>query len=216
MKTLHTDCADQLSFGKARAQRGVVLLTAMIALVIISLAALSLVRSVDTKSVIAGNLAFKQSAALAAEMGVEQAIVWLSANKLNLDASSPGNGYYALRYPGGSPCDLTGNATPADTTDNVGWAGSSAGSACGMNAAPVTMTLPAGYQAWMVVNRMCAAAGSADDACEPFKGADSGTKRSGAHKSAPKKQYHYRVIVRVDGPRNTASFAQTVIILPSY
>lgn len=56
-------------------QRGVVLFFALIALVAMSLAAVALIRSVDTSTLIAGNLAFKQATKNSAEAGIEAAIV---------------------------------------------------------------------------------------------------------------------------------------------
>ena len=89
-------------------QRGVVLFLALIALVALSLAAVALIRSVDTSTLIAGNIAFKQSATNSADAGVESAIAWLkgvqSANSnINVltNAAHPfnitntANGYYS-------------------------------------------------------------------------------------------------------------------------
>ena len=57
---------NNLSFSRteyrgAGTQRGLVLFFALIALVAMSLAALALVRSVDTSTLISGNLAFRQA-----------------------------------------------------------------------------------------------------------------------------------------------------------
>ncbi len=62
---------------KANRQRGVVLFLALIALVVMSLAAVALIRSVDTNTLIAGNLSFRQSATLAGDVGIEAAIARL-------------------------------------------------------------------------------------------------------------------------------------------
>ena len=43
-------------------QQGVVLFIALVALVVMSLAAVALIRSVDTNTLIGGNLSFKQAA----------------------------------------------------------------------------------------------------------------------------------------------------------
>lgn len=89
-------------------QKGVVLFFTLIALVVMSLAALALVRSVDTGAMVAGNMAFKQSATTSADAGVEAAIAWLevvnranAAKNVILDPShafnkdDPANGYYS-------------------------------------------------------------------------------------------------------------------------
>jgi len=57
-----------------RQQSGVVLFVALIALVAMSLAAVSLIRSVDSNNMIAGNLSSKQAATSSADVGVEAAI----------------------------------------------------------------------------------------------------------------------------------------------
>jgi type IV pilus assembly protein PilX len=72
-------------FARATQQRGVVLFFALIALVVMSLAAVALIRSVDTSTMIAGNLAFRQSAATSADNGSEAAINWLGAERVAMD-----------------------------------------------------------------------------------------------------------------------------------
>lgn len=72
----------------AMKQRGVVLFFALIALVVMSLAAVALIRSVDTSTMIAGNLAFKQTATSSGDGGIETAIDWLSATQSAMQAAS--------------------------------------------------------------------------------------------------------------------------------
>lgn len=76
-------------------QNGVVLFFSLIALVVMSLAAVALIRSVDTNTLISGNLAFKQSATISADAGLETALKWLDTNQAVLDADDVANGYYA-------------------------------------------------------------------------------------------------------------------------
>lgn len=75
-------------------QRGAVLFFALIALVVMTLAAVALIRSVDTNTLIAGNLAFRQSATSSGDGGTEAAITWLTNNLATLDSSNPAAGYY--------------------------------------------------------------------------------------------------------------------------
>ncbi len=56
-----------------RRQRGVVLFIALIVMVAMSLAAIALIRSVDTTNILIGNLAFRQASILPANLAVEQA-----------------------------------------------------------------------------------------------------------------------------------------------
>jgi type IV pilus assembly protein PilX len=68
-------------------QRGVVLFFALIAMVAIMLAAVALIRSVDTSTVIAGNLAYKQAATSAGDAGIENAIEFLAATQKAMQAA---------------------------------------------------------------------------------------------------------------------------------
>ena len=58
----------------ASRERGVVLFIALIVMVALSLAGIALIRSADTATIVAGNLAFKQAAASAVDRSVEQAV----------------------------------------------------------------------------------------------------------------------------------------------
>ena len=88
-------------------QRGVVLIIALIALVIMTLAALAMIRSVDTSNLIAGNMAFQQAATHSGDSGIEAAITWLSdcnftnascAASLVMVASTISNRFEVSRY----------------------------------------------------------------------------------------------------------------------
>jgi len=95
-------------------QRGVVLFFALVSLLAIMLAAVALIRSVDTSTLIAGNLAFKQAATASADAGTESAMGWLNAiqqanlanNVLNntpgvhaFNVDSVASGYYSSTNP---------------------------------------------------------------------------------------------------------------------
>lgn len=62
-------------------QRGVSLFFALISLLAMSLAAVALIRSVDTSTLISGNLSYKQSATTSADGGVNAAATWLAATQ---------------------------------------------------------------------------------------------------------------------------------------
>ena len=78
-----------------RRQSGVVLIVALIMLIAMTLAALALVRSVDTTNIIAGNLSFQQAATHAGDRGVESAIAWVENNAGLLSGNVPASGYVA-------------------------------------------------------------------------------------------------------------------------
>lgn len=78
MKSLPMHPFERMRIAK---QRGVVLFFALVALLAIMLAAVALIRSVDTSTLIAGNLAFKQAATASGDAGTEAAIGWLTATQ---------------------------------------------------------------------------------------------------------------------------------------
>lgn len=117
------------SFDRVRAmqQRGVVLFFTLIALLAMSLAAVALIRSVDTSTMIAGNLAFKQAATTSGDAGIEAAMNWLATtqaanNALNVltDATHPFNITDLATRPGyHSNIDPALNITADATWDDV-------------------------------------------------------------------------------------------------
>lgn len=125
-------------------QHGVVLFLTLIALLAMSLAAVALIRSVDTSAMIVGNLAFQRAATSSADAGIQKAIdnlkgvqgAYMLANPnsdVKVDANHPLNktdlvnnaGYYSYFDPGlnikdsnnwGSPKSML--VTAADSTGN--------------------------------------------------------------------------------------------------
>ncbi len=189
-----------------------VLLIALIALIAISLAGVALMRTVDTGLLIAGNLAFKQTAVQAGDIGTEAAITWLNTqNSADLGVDIPGNGFYADWREG---CDLQGD-----------WWNSAPAAPCNMAPATVNAAdVPAGFKANYVINRMCDGTGmpnpndpSSPPNCLGFSSkssADGSTKAGGSYGDTPIKgnaKATYRITTRVEGPRNTISFIQTVV-----
>ncbi len=101
-------------------QRGVVLFFTLVALLVMSLAAVALIRSVDTATLIAGNLSFKQASTNASSAAAEMAMDWLisaqatasgisvitnSTHPLNQD--QPTLGYYSGMNPAANLTDGT-------------------------------------------------------------------------------------------------------------
>ncbi|MFO1504346.1 MAG: hypothetical protein U1F39_11115 [Steroidobacteraceae bacterium] len=209
------------------AQRGVSLIVVMIALVIMSFAAVALLRSTDTATMIAGNLTFKKTALASGDAGTETAIAWLTARlvgaTLHLDDSA--NGYFSRTA---ENCDLTGQRTPNDPTDDVAWAGGPANPNCPLIARTVVPAgAEAGYTVSYVINRICNVPGDpgsvvgADGVtpmiCSRQNNADSSnsTRAGGSYGSLPLSgvpQTYYRVTTRVMGPRNTVRYVQAFVV----
>ena len=185
-------------------QTGVVVLVALIAVVLLSLAAVSLMRSVHTSTMVVGNLAFRQAAIALSTAAVEKAVHdMFPPTKAIADLRNddlPRN-YYAVRQAGestiGVPAALQGNlaAYPG---------------------AFQTISDNAGNTARFVIERMClpAAAGldATPDVCEmiPPKQSPGTTGNINVGSPLPRIPF-YRMTVRVDGPGNSVSFSQAML-----
>ncbi|KQV61629.1 MULTISPECIES: hypothetical protein [unclassified Duganella] len=195
-------------------QQGVILPVTLIVLVAMTLAGIALLRSVDTTAVIAGNLAFKQSATASGDAGVEAAITWLTQNAPTglLDQDLPASGYYATRQ---DALDLTGNKRDPEPTaaDDLDWDDGGAVTKLQKDAA--------GNDVAYVIHRMCDAAGALDArTCSTqqvfMKGKNDGAEAQmgGYHEGEIDNssiRAFYRITARVTGPRNTTSYVQAVV-----
>ena len=179
-----------------RAQRGVVLFIALIVLVAMSLAGVALLRGVDTGTIIAGNLAFRQTS-----MHV--------AVSTPRSSATPASNYYATWQ---AALDLLGN-DPSKT--DYDWSTS----------VPIpsgsTYEPPSGYTVRYVIHRLCENSGDPTGSsanCIKVSGA-TGTAASGTKGAAAYGTYAitvptsamYRITVRVTGPRNAQSYVQATI-----
>ena len=196
-----------------RTQEGVVLFIALIILVAMSLAGVALLRGVDTGTVIAGNLAFRQNTMFVGDLGVEAARAWLQANAGGLNNNLAGNAYSATW---GANTVLLGNDTDPTTTP-YDW-----NAAVKVTAAPFTP--PSGYTIRYVIHRLCEVTGdpSTDPAvaakCMRSSGAG-GSTSTGSKGAAGYGSYAlsspvaaiYRITVQVDGPRNARSYIQATV-----
>ena len=197
-----------------RAQKGVVLFIALIILVAMSLAGIALLRGVDTGTLIAGNLAFRQNTMFVGDIGVEAARVWLQANAGTLNNDQTGNAYYATW---GATTDLLGNDTDTATTP-FDWGTQSKE----VTAAPFTP--PSGYRVYYVIHRLCETTGdpSTDPAvaakCMKSSGTGGSTSTGskgaagyGAYALSSPVASVYRITVEVRGPRNARSYIQATV-----
>lgn len=206
-----------------RLQRGVSLLFALMAMVVLGFAAVALTRSVDTGALIMGNLSFKQDTLQSSNSGAEQAIGWLQTNINNtlLNADSAANGYYAAMP---SRLDATGNKTSStDKWTLINWDGSCQGvpaanvTDCSM--VPATGTNVNGNQVQYVIVRLCNSPGTATsgNVClRPSSTSSSSSSERGELKPGGKitsaaTSPYYQVLVRIIGPRNTVSYTETMV-----
>ncbi|MFZ5557325.1 MAG: pilus assembly PilX family protein [Pseudomonadota bacterium] len=190
--------------GAAR-QRGVTMFVALIALVVMFMAVLTLVRSVDTGNLIAGNLAFRANAVQAADQGVEAAITWLRTNSGGgtLHASNPAEGYVAHREDPLSTQSWDQFWADLATANQV--------KALPANSIDTTVSY--------VIHRLCSVDGDPNAIGNLCVNSLGGTSSPGSGKGAGKiqlggsPQYYYRVTTRAVGPRNTVSMVQVIVLI---
>jgi len=185
-----------------RRQHGAVLFIALIVLVAKTLAGIAIIRSVDTTTLIAGNLAFKQGTLHSSDNGIEGAFKWLTDNRATLANTTLASGYYSA-HPAG---ELNWN-------DSATWA-----------SAVTVGTDAAGNTISYLVHRMCTLSDSAYNApnqqCAldapvgappPPAAGDSFVVGAPAFMQDPR--VYYRITVRAQGPRNTTSFVQSMVAI---
>jgi Tfp pilus assembly protein PilX len=193
----------------ARAQRGVVLIIALVVLVAMSLGGVAILRSVDTGTLVAGNYAFKQGTVQSANAGIEAAIKWIAANKTNLGTDSAGYYSWTSRL----------RNQRFKWEDSASWASN-----------VVTVgTDGAGNTVQYVIHRLCTMPGptapenpanlcatnvgsGGEAAFDPSQQGGSFVAGSSAFTSPPK--MYLRVIARSSGPRNSLSYIQAMILIP--
>jgi hypothetical protein len=196
----------------AALQRGVVLFIALIILVAMSLAGIALMRGIDTGTIIASNLAFRQSTTFVGDLGVEAGRAWLTAQPagdLYNDRLTGTSAYYATWR---DDIDLLNN----DARPDFDW--SSAGPSVNVTSGPFAP--PAGYTVRYVIHRLCSTTGdpAAMTTCLKTVGAASGTSAGskgaaayGSYALAAPVSAVYRITVQVTGPRNARSYVQSVV-----
>lgn len=194
-------------------QHGVTLIIALIVLVMMTLTGIALVRSVDTTNLIAGNLAFQQSALHSGDSGVETAISWLEqnnsgANTGNLFVSHNSlvdcNGYTANRVD-----------PPAGTSWDTWW-----------NSLGVcqTVSLPAdssGNTVSYAIDRMCNSSGDPNQVPSPLcsqspvitYSSPNSSKTSGYVQLNSSNQTYYRITARISGARWTKTYVQAIVAM---
>jgi type IV pilus assembly protein PilX len=197
-----------------RRERGVVLLIALIVLVAMTLAGLGMMRSIDTGTIVAGNIAFRESAVATGDTGVEAARTWLIANINSLDSDNPGMGYYSTRQ---DNLDLTGNKTEGGT-DGVNWGGSDPTQT--VAAYSVGSVDASGNSVFYLIHRLCSLTGSinaAGQSCATIAVASTGSSQEAPDYSsyalANKNQVYFRITTRINGPKNTVSYVQAVLLM---
>jgi hypothetical protein len=194
----------RLSLTHRAVQRGAVLFITLIMLVAMTLAAIALMRSVDTATLIAGNLAFSKSAAYSGNTAIETAITWLANNNVgNTLGNSVDHQYVAHQQ---DPDFAT-----QETWDHF-WINTL--KPANPNYIVSLGTDGAGNKAFYIIHRLCDHDDSAPPVnCVPPPPTDGtgGSMGAGAVALKLSTQRYYRITVRVEGPKNTVSYVQAFV-----
>ena len=199
-----------------RRQAGASLIVTLGALMLLAISAVAILRSVDTSTLLAGNLAFRQSAVVATDSGVEAARTFvntLGAAELNNPANSGKSVLATANYPYWSTWQASFNP---DTYD---WSGQALALADSVQGNTVSY----------IVHRMCefntSGIGTEQGSfLNPANNCVRVVASSGCLNSAQAGSYdqanfqcvtaggvYYRVTVRARGPRGTTSYVQVML-----
>jgi Tfp pilus assembly protein PilX len=206
-----------------RGQRGVVLLLALIMLVAMTLAGIMLYRQIGTGLIIARNLNFKRTAAVASDRGIETARTWLiGRTAAQLEQGSAADGYFpgwcnTVLDAGGQPdadndgqADDCGNNPPPSEFDPMvfNWATS----------ALATANDGVGHEVRYVIHRLCETPGAMNASgqqCVTIGSASAGSARTsavyGSQALSNTSQPYFRITARTLGPTNTVVYTQTIL-----
>lgn len=195
------------STSDAYGQQGVVLFVALVVLVIMTLAGISMMRQIGGGQMIAGNLAFKQSATSSADRGTEAArnLVMISATVI-LDADQPASGYFATTAPPVAAFTSTPGQPFNPATYKWDVANASFEDTAGDGA---------GNRVQHVIHRLCPSIGPIEgQLCTTMVNTDGGDKGGTDYTKPPlvtDQKPYFRVTTRVTGPRNTSSYTQVLL-----
>lgn len=207
-------------------QRGLILLIAMIALVVLSLAAVALIRTVDSATIIAGNLAFKQSTTSSGEAALIRANQWLAAQAavdppVGFDNNNLAAGYYAtmtsLTTLRGLPSEKIFEALTADAT----WAVANSQAAIVKCNGVDSDKDCSGNTIRYVIERMCSHPGAVEGSAlaDPLQkclfgpSVESGGSHQGGDYGVATTEASpmFRITARSAGPKNTFGYIQSFV-----
>jgi Tfp pilus assembly protein PilX len=199
---------------RPRREQGVVLMIALIVLVAMTLAGIGMMRALDTGTMVAGNIGFRQSAVATGDGGIEQAITWLRTNGGALNSDNVTMGYYSTRQ---DSLDITGNKSEGGT-DGVDWGGTDPTQP--VKARTLGSIDSSGNQVYYLIHRLCSIPGTINapaQSCALSSGAGTGstmgTPNYDERAYLTASRVYYRITSRIVGPKNTISFIQAVVLL---
>jgi type IV pilus assembly protein PilX len=187
-------------------QRGVVLIFTLIILLILTIGAVALVRSMSTSLFSAGNLAFRRDLVNQGETAVATVLTEFKAGGALVNATA--NSVQAANY-SATMLPTNRQGVPNALLDGTAYA------AVGTNGNIIIPVASPDIQIRYVIDRLCNVAGPASSAqCVMSSAAPTGGTAGSIAAVAPPTATVYRLSVRVDGPRSTQVFLQTTFTKP--
>jgi Tfp pilus assembly protein PilX len=206
------------------AQRGVILIVVLLALVVLLIGVAALIRSVDTAGVMVGNLAFRRDLTNRAEEAIATAKATLAASAFDPTTDATGSYYSASKL-------ANGNTGVPAILDNA----SSYKSTYSADITDASVSGDASISYRYVIDRQCnSGTGAFSTAtCEyiAYNTSSNGTSGGGGSSQYSQRQVGgvfagsggaancngsncaiYRISVRVAGPRNSVAYFQTTYV----
>jgi Tfp pilus assembly protein PilX len=206
-------------------QQGSILLFTLIALVAMTLATLALVRSVDSTTLISGNLAFRQAATSSGDVDVQRVIVAMDAASaagnaavfpLNVFSSlaHPFNRDYSAGVNPNAPRGYYSNINPAlnlslDATWVDGVASNEFDAGNGNRSRYIIQRMCRNANQLLTIQNCLFSGAATDNDDKAIKLPTEVCDGLGCPAAGQSPQY--RVTVRVVGPKNTVSFIQAIV-----
>jgi type IV pilus assembly protein PilX len=197
---------------RRQAQRGVIMILTLVALVLLLIGVAAMVRSTDTATAVIGNLAFRRDLTNRAEVAIATAKATLNSggalySSASRDSDSAANNYSATRLP-----NATGIGVPSVLVSNSQY--TNASYAC-LPASCVAGT--DGVLLRWIIDRQCSGTNGTPltfttDACGFLRTTKDtrGSAQLNPLKPTGAARGLFRISVRVTGPRNTEAYIQTI------
>ena len=195
-------------------ERGAALLIALVVLVALTMAGIAMMRSVDTATLVAGNVGFRQATINAADQGIQGAYNYIYPKMAALSSQSTddaANGFTGVTPLGEAP-DWYLSPSNAGWANAVSCNGGNGPAACSSFGPGGTSVDSAGNNVTYVIHRLCDASGTVCGQTQANPStATGGVDMSSPNFFVPPPSQHYRVTVRVNGPRNSVAYVQTLV-----
>jgi type IV pilus assembly protein PilX len=194
--------------GRHGGQRGVTLVIALIALVVLTVGAVAMSRSSDVSLRMAGNLAFKRDLVNQGERAIATALAELNSGGLSAEATRNAN-----RLASNYSATLLGSSEQGIPNVLLSQA---AFTAAGFSHADITDT-STGVTVRYVIDRQCTSAGIYDNAaCQAITAKPPPKSCDGINcdvTTGAVTRPVYRISVRITGPRGNQTYTQTTVAL---